>query len=57
MKNVAIKDVGIVGAKGETAFEILGQHTAPEVIVHVKHEGGCFVAGTEVLTASGHLAI
>ena len=43
----AIEDVSEAGKNGEKAFEILDELSAPVV----SSGGGCFPAGTEVLTA------
>lgn len=49
-----IEDVSETGENGEAAFDILARHTAPQVTTRT---GGCFPAGTEVLTAQGPRAI
>ena len=51
----AVEDVIETDKNGERAFEILDQYTAPEITI--VHEGGCFPAGTEVLTSRGPRAI
>ncbi len=50
----AIEDVSEAGENGEKAFEMLDSLTAPVIITT---GGGCFPAGTEVLTASGPRSI
>ncbi|MBA7636707.1 hypothetical protein ES703_44328 [subsurface metagenome] len=49
----AIEDVSEAGEKGETAFQMLDEQSAPEIYIY----SGCFPSGTEVLTADGPRAI
>jgi ankyrin repeat protein len=49
-----IEDVVETGESGEAAFDLLNMLTAPLVTTRT---GGCFPAGTEVLTAQGPRAI
>ena len=51
-----IEDVSEAGEEGEEAFRILDEYTAPAITVREK-SGGCFPAGTEVLTGDGPRAI
>jgi len=51
----AVYDVFESGEAGEEAFETLDWETSP--VVSSGHSGGCFPAGTEVLTADGPQAI
>jgi|GEM_PF-1189769 len=48
-----IEDVIEAGQNGERAFQMLDEYSAPEVYV----VSGCFLPGTEVLTADGPRAI
>ena len=52
-----VKDVFESGEDGEAAFQFLNELTSPSISARPRRRGGCFPAGTEVLTDDGPRAI